>query len=155
MSSRPDTLHPFLQRLKRGPLLGDGAMGTQIHARGVPFERCFDELNLSQPKIIEEIHRAYIAAGAEVIETNSFGGNCIKLARHGLESKVRDINFRAVKIAREARDVSGEPVFLAGSVGPIGQQLEPVGNVSLRQAEDAFKEQIEALLEGGADLIIL
>jgi homocysteine S-methyltransferase len=155
MSSRPDAIHPFLQRLKRGPLLGDGAMGTQIHARGVSFERCFDELNLSQPKIIEEIHRAYIAAGAEVIETNTFGANRIKLARHGLEERVRDINFRAVKIAREAREVSGEPVFLAGSVGPIGQQLEPVGRITLQQAEAAFKEQIEALLEGGADLILL
>ncbi len=130
-------------------------MGTQLHARGIPFQRCFDELNLSEPRIVEEIHRAYIAAGAEVIETNTFGANRIKLARFGLEAKVRDINFRAVKIARGAREISGEPVFLAGSVGPLGQQLEPVGRVAPAQAQAAFREQVEALLEGGADLIVL
>jgi len=152
---RRETLPPFLQRLQRGPLLGDGAMGTQLHARGVPFERCFDELNLTEPGIVEEIHRAYIAAGAEVIETNTFGANRIKLARHGLADKVRDINVRAVKIARSAREISGESVFLAGSVGPIGQHLEPVGRVTLAEAQAAFREQVEALLEGGADLILL
>jgi methionine synthase / methylenetetrahydrofolate reductase(NADPH) len=130
-------------------------MGTQLHARGVPFERSFDELNLTQPRIVEEVHRAYIAAGSEVIETNTFGANRFRLARYGLEGKVRDINFRGVKLAREAREVSGEPVFLAGSVGPIGQHLEPVGRITLAQAEEAFREQIEALLEGGADLILL
>jgi homocysteine S-methyltransferase len=145
----------FLQRLTRGPLLGDGAMGTQLYARGVPFERSFDELNLTQPKIVEDIHRAYIQAGAEVIETNTFGANRIRLARHGLEDRVRDINFRAVKLAREAREISGETVFIAGSVGPIGQQLEPVGKITLARAEAAFKEQVEALLEGGADFILL
>src|SRR5437764_4012157 len=148
-------LHPFLERLRRGPLLGDGAMGTQLHARGVSFERSFDELNLTEPKIVEEIHRAYISAGAELIETNTFGANRIKLARHGLEGRVRDINFRAVKVAREAREAAGEPVFLAGSVGPIGQHLEPVGRITLAAEEGAFREQIEALLEGGADLIVL
>jgi homocysteine S-methyltransferase len=145
----------FLTRLQRGPLLGDGAMGTQLYARGVPFERSFDELNLTQPKIVEDIHRAYIQAGAEVIETNTFGANRIRLARHGLEDRVRDINFRAVKLAREAREISGETVFIGGSVGPIGQQLEPVGRISLARAEAAFKEQVEALLEGGADFILL
>jgi len=130
-------------------------MGTQLHARGIPFQRCFDELNLSEPRIVEEIHRAYIAAGAEVIETNTFGANRIKLARFGLEDKVREINFRAVKVARGAREISGEPVFLAGSVGPIGPQLEPVGRVALAQAQAAFGEQVEALLEAGADLLVL
>jgi len=147
--------HPFLERLRRGPLLGDGAMGTQLHARGVSFERCFDELNLTEPRIVEEIHRAYISAGAELIETNTFGANRIKLARHGLEARVRDINFRAVKLAREAREISGEPVFIAGSVGPIGQQLEPIGRITIAQATVAFEEQIAALLEGGADLLVL
>src|SRR5713226_72240 len=148
-------LNPFLARLGRGPLLGDGAMGTQLHLQGIPFERCFDELNLTEPRIVEEIHRDYIRAGAELIETNTFGANRIKLARHGLEAKVRDINLRAVKLAREARDVSGEPVFLAGSVGPIGQTLEPVGRITLAEAEATFREQIEGLLEGGADLLVL
>src|SRR3989440_10847428 len=146
---------PFLERLRRGPLLGDGAMGTQLHARGVSFQRSFDELNLTEPKIVEEIHRAYISAGAELIETNTFGANRIKLARHGLEGRVRDINFRAVKLAREAREISGEPVFLAGSVGPIGQQLEPIGRITIARATAAFEEQIAALLEGGADLLVL
>ena len=146
---------PFLERLARGPLLGDGAMGTQLHARGVSFERSFDELNLTEPKIVEEIHRAYISAGAELIETNTFGANRIKLARHGLDKRVRDINFRAVKLAREAREIAGEPVFIAGSVGPIGQQLGPIGRITVAQATAAFEEQIAALLEGGADLLVL
>ena len=147
--------HPFLERLQRGPLLGDGAMGTQLHARGVSFERSFDELNLTEPRIVEEIHRAYIAAGAELIETNTFGANRFKLVRHGLENRVREINVRAVKLARDAREIAGEGTFLAGSVGPIGQQLEPIGRISLAQAESAFREQVEGLLEGGADLLVL
>jgi homocysteine S-methyltransferase len=130
-------------------------MGTQLHARGFGFERSFDELNLTQPAVVEEIHRAYIAAGAELIETNTFGANRIKLAKHGLEGKVRDINFKAVKLAREAREISGEPVFIAGAVGPIGQQLQPIGRISVAQATAAFEEQIAALLEGGADLLVL
>lgn len=148
-------IHPFLERLARGPLLADGAMGTQLYARGIPYERCFDELNLTQPELVQAIHRDYVAAGAELIETNTFGANRIKLARFGLERKVRDINFRAVRIAREAREVSGVPVFLAGSVGPIGRPLAPVGDVTLEQAREAFREQIEALLEAGADLLVL
>src|SRR6202171_2641601 len=148
-------VHPFLERLRRGPLLGDGAMGTQLHARGVSFERSFDELNLTEPRIVEEIHRAYISAGAELIETNTFGANRIKLARHGLDGRVRDINFRAVKLAREAREISGEPVFIAGSVGPIGQHLERIRRITIAQATAAFEEQIAGLLEGGADLLVL
>jgi methionine synthase / methylenetetrahydrofolate reductase (NADH) len=147
--------HPFLERLRREPLLGDGAMGTQLHVRGVGFERSFDELNLTQPQLVEEIHRAYISAGAELIETNTFGANRIKLARHGLEGQVRDINFRAVKLAREAREISGEPIFVAGAVGPIGQHLEPIGRITIAQATAAFEEQIAALLEAGADLLVL
>src|SRR3979411_2836332 len=97
-------------------------MGTQLHARGISFERSFDELNLTEPKIVEEIHRAYISAGAELIETNTFGDNRINLARHGLDTRVRDINFRAVKLAREAREISGEPGFIAGPVRASRQQ---------------------------------
>src|SRR3954447_8836745 len=118
---------PFLERLATGaPILFDGAMGTQLYARGVPYERCFDELNLLQPDLVQAVHRAYIAAGAEVIETNTFAANRIALAAYGLERRVRDVNFRGVKIAREAREVSGEPVFLAGSVSSIGQPLAPI-----------------------------
>ncbi len=146
---------PFLVRLDSGPLLADGGMGTMLYALGIPYQRCFDELNLSQPELVQRVHREYIAAGAELIETNTFGANRFKLATHGLDRRVRDINLRGVKVAREAREVTGEPVFLAGAVGPIGRPLAPVGTVSPAQAREAFQEQIEALLEGGADLLIL
>jgi len=145
----------LLDRLARGPLLADGAMGTMLYARGISFDRCFDELNLSNPGLVQEIHREYIRAGAELIETNTFGANRIKLAHHGLESQVRDINLRGVKLAREAREVAGEEIFVLGSVGPIGQLVESLGQFSYADARAAFKEQIEALLEGGADGIIL
>jgi methionine synthase / methylenetetrahydrofolate reductase(NADPH) len=148
-------IHPFLERLRGGPVLCDGAMGTQLYARGIPYERCFDELNLSEPDLVQQVHRDYISAGAEVIETNTFGANRFKLGRFGLDQKVRDINFRGVKIAREAREVSGQPVFLAGAVGPIGQPLAPIGAISFGEARAAFRQQIEALLEAGADLLIL
>ncbi len=147
--------NPLLERLQRGPILCDGAMGTMLYARGISFDRCFDELNLSNPALVQEIHREYIRAGAEMIETNTFGANRFKLARYGLEHKVREINLRGVKTAREAREISGEPIFVVGSVGPIGQLLVPFGQITYADAQAAFKEQIEALLEGGADAIIL
>ena len=146
----------FFDRLTAGtPILFDGGMGTQLYAQGVPYERCFDELNLLQPDLVQAVHRAYIAAGAEVIETNTFAANRVRLAAYGLERRVRDINFRAVKIAREAREVSGEPVFLAGSVSSIGQPIAPVGTISSQEARAIFVEQIEALLEAGVDLLVL
>src|SRR5829696_7126544 len=146
---------PFLDRLERGVLLGDGAMGSQLYARGVPYERCFDELNLTDPALIQRIHREYIRAGAELIETNTYGANRFKLAQYGLEDRVRDINFRAVKLAREAREECGEPVFLAGAIGPLGQTIAPVGTITVDEARGAFTEQADALLEAGADLIVL
>jgi methionine synthase / methylenetetrahydrofolate reductase(NADPH) len=148
-------ISPFLDRLERGPILADGGMGTMIYARGIPFERCYDELNLTEPGIVQRIHREYIRAGAELVETNTFGANRFKLAAFGLEDRVRDINFRAVKIAREAREECGEPVFLAGAVGPLGQAITPLGTISPEEARAAFREQVEALLEAGADLIVL
>jgi methionine synthase I (cobalamin-dependent)/5,10-methylenetetrahydrofolate reductase len=146
----------FLERLATGtPILFDGAMGTYLYAQGVPYERCFDELNLLQADLVQAVHRAYIAAGAEVIETNTFAANRVRLAAYGLENRVRDINFRGVKVAREAREVSGEPVFLAGSVSSIGQPLAPVGTIWPDEARAIFIEQIEALLEAGVDLLVL
>src|ERR1700737_916444 len=146
----------FFDRLATGaPILFDGGMGTQLYAQGVPYERCFDELNLRQGDLVQGVHRAYIAAGAEVIETNTFAANRVRLAAYGLERRVRDINFRAVKIAREAREGSGEPVFLAGSVSSIGQPIAPVGTISAHDARAIFVEQIEALLEAGVDLLVL
>jgi homocysteine S-methyltransferase len=146
----------FFDRLATGtPILFDGGMGTQLYAQGVPYERCFDELNLRQGDLVQAVHRAYIAAGAEVIETNTFAANRVRLAAFGLAGRVRDINFRGVKIAREAREISGEPVFLAGSVSSIGQPLAPVGTITPEEARAIFIEQIEALLEAGVDLLVL
>ncbi|HEX9077453.1 MAG TPA: bifunctional homocysteine S-methyltransferase/methylenetetrahydrofolate reductase [Anaerolineae bacterium] len=147
--------NPLLDRLHRGPLLCDGAMGTLLYSRGISFERCFDELNLSNPALVQEIHCDYIRAGADIIETNTFGANRFKLGHHGLEGRVRDINLRGVKVAREAREITGESTFVLGSVGPLGQLVLPLGQMAAADAHAAFKEQIEALLEGGADGIIL
>jgi homocysteine S-methyltransferase len=147
---------PFLERLATGvPILFDGAMGTQLYEHGVPYERCFDELNLLQPDLVQQIHRAYIAAGAEVIETNTFAANRVRLSAYGLGDRVRDINFQAVKIAREAKEVSGEHVFLAGSISSIGRPLAPSGIITPGEARAIFVEQVEALLEAGVDLLVL
>ena len=130
---------PFLDRLERGVLLGDGAMGTQLYARGVPYERCFDELNLSQPALVEEIHREYLAAGAELIETNTFGANAVRLSTHALGEKSRLLARQGAKLARNAREVVGTPAFVAGSMGPLGAALAPFGTISTAQAEAAFR----------------
>jgi methionine synthase I (cobalamin-dependent)/5,10-methylenetetrahydrofolate reductase len=148
-------LDPFLERLKKGAMLCDGAMGTLLYSRGIGFEHTFDELNLSKPEMVQKVHQDYIKAGAEIIETNTFGGNRFRLGAHGLASKVKEINKRGVKIAREAREIEGEPVFVAGSIGPLGRPLAPIGKITSMQAFEAFQEQAEALLEGGVDLFII
>ncbi len=145
----------FLQLLRQRPMLCDGAMGTLLYARGIPYERCFDELNLRQPELISGIHREYINAGAEVVETNSFGANRIRLAPYNLEDKVRQINHRASRLVQEARDVTGKQVFIAGAVGPTGLPLQAPDEHRLRELRAIFREQIEGLQEGGADLLIL
>ncbi len=147
--------HILLDQLQQRPLLCDGAMGTLLYARGVPYEQCFDALNLTQPELIQSIHREYISAGAQIIETNTFGANRAKLEAHNLEERVREINFRAVRLAREAREESGQPVFIAGAVGPSGQPLQAPDEHRLSEVRAIFREQIEALLEAGADLLIL
>ncbi len=145
----------FLEQLRQRPLLCDGAMGTLLYARGVTYEQCFDELNLTQPELIQGIHREYITAGAQIIETNTFGANRAKLEGHNLSSKIRDINYRAAKIATEARDVTGRSVFIAGAVGPTGRPLQAPDERRLNELRAIFREQIGALQEGGVDLVML
>ncbi len=147
--------HVLLQKLKQRPLLCDGAMGTLLYARGITYEQCFDALNLSQPELITNIHREYISAGADIIETNSFGANRAKLETYNLGDRVREINFRAARLAREAREISGQSVFVAGAVGPTGRPLQAPDEHRLTELRAIFREQIEALQEGGADLLIL
>jgi len=143
----------FLARLKQSPVLCDGAMGTLLYAKGIFINRSYDELNLSQPDLIRGIHHEYLQAGAEIIETNTFGGNSFRLSRHSLADKVRDINRAGVRIAREA--AKSFDVWVAGSVGPLGTRIEPLGKTSFQEARDAFRQQIEVLVEGGVDLLIL
>src|ERR1700756_5142482 len=143
----------FLSRIKQAPVLCDGAMGTLLYARGVFINRCYDELNLSQPDLIRAIHHDYLQAGAEIIETNTFGGNAFRLARHSIADKVRDINRAGARLAREA--AKSFDVWVAGSVGPLGTRIEPLGKTSFQEARDSFREQMEALVEGGVDLLIL
>jgi methionine synthase I (cobalamin-dependent)/5,10-methylenetetrahydrofolate reductase len=145
----------FLERLRAAPLLADGGMGTVLHARGISFDHSFDGQNLDHPDLVREIHRHYIAAGAELIETNTFGANYHRLAKFGLEERVRDINLRGAKLARDAREIEGREVFVAGSMGPLGQPLAPLGRLTFEEAQSAFARQAEALLEGGVDLFIL
>lgn len=142
-------LHPGV------PILFDGAMGTMLHAKGVPFEACFDELNLTQPDIVLDIHRAYAQAGAQILETNTFGANRYKLAAHGLEDQVAEINAAAVTLARQAADEADHAVRVAGSVGPLGVRLAPFGRVQPEQARQAYAEQVGALAEAGVDAILL
>jgi len=144
-------------------VLCDGAMGTMLYSRGVFINKCYDELNLSQPELVREIHSEYLQAGAEVVETNTFGGNRFRLGRHGLQDQVRAINLAGVKLARECvnqiRDKQACEAFVAGSIGSLGERLEPLGKVGLDEAQDAFVEQIRALTEGGpgvgVDLLII
>ncbi len=149
---------PLLEHLARGPVLCDGAMGTLLFARlgTTSATICFDDLNRTRPDLVQSIHQDYIAAGATIIETNTFGANANKLERHGLADQVRATNIRGVRLAREAREVAGRPVFVAGSVGPAGLPVTQLDDAAKRASYDAiFREQIEALIEGGVDLLIL
>jgi len=146
---------PFLTALEQRVLLADGAMGTLLHSRGVPNSACLEALVLDQPDLVRRLHEDYIGAGADIIETDTFQANRFRLARHGLEARVRDINFKAARLARDAREIHGHPVFVAGAIGPTGRMLASVGDVRPGEVRAAVREQAEALLEGGVDLIIL
>ena len=144
----------FLESLETKPIVSDGAMGTMLYQAGFEYNQSFDILNLTEKDIIQNIHLEYIKSGSRLIETNSFGANFFRLAKFGHQDKVREINIRSVKIAREAREISGEDVWVAGAVGPLGKPIEPFGNINLQEAESAFKQQIEALVEGGVDVLL-
>jgi methionine synthase I (cobalamin-dependent)/5,10-methylenetetrahydrofolate reductase len=139
----------------RGVLVADGAMGTMLNARGVAFDRCFDELNISDPALVGSIHQEYIQAGAEVVKTNTFGANRFKLARHGLVDKLEVINQAGVELARRAADGLERQVFIAGDIGPLGVRLAPYGRVQPEEARQAFTEQAAALFKAGVDLFLI
>ncbi|MBN1971562.1 MAG: bifunctional homocysteine S-methyltransferase/methylenetetrahydrofolate reductase [Candidatus Delongbacteria bacterium] len=142
----------FLKRFEKGPLLCDGGMGTELYRKGIYINRCYESINIDNPSIISEIHQNFIDAGADIIETNTFGANRILLSMHGLADKVRDINAKGVEIAKEsARD---SDVLVAGSVGPTGTFSALISKYSDEEIIDIFEEQISALIEAGCDLII-
>jgi homocysteine S-methyltransferase len=153
----------FCELFADRPVLADGAMGTVLYARGIFVNRCYDELNLSDPNLIFGVHEEYLQAGAEILETNTFGANRFRLARHGLAGKMAEINAAGVRLARQAVERLKEKqaghgeiaAWVAGSVGPLGVRLEPLGKTGLDEARAAFAEQIGILAENGVDLLII
>jgi homocysteine S-methyltransferase len=137
------------------PILADGAMGTMLHARGVSFDQCFDLLNLTDPALVGEIHQAYIAAGSQIIYTNTFGANHYKLAEHGIADRTAEINRAGVELAKRVVMASYKDILVAGDVGPLGVRLAPFGRVQPEHAQRAFNEQIAALCEVGIDLLVI
>src|SRR5215467_13863770 len=141
----------FRQQLSQRVIVADGAMGTMLYSRGVFINRCFDELNLSGPDMVRQIHQEYVKAGAEILETNTFGATRERLAAFGFAEKLKAINQAGVRLAREAaKDVA----FVAGAIGPLGVRIEPLGPTSFAEAREAFREQVDCLLEAGVDLLI-
>jgi homocysteine S-methyltransferase len=145
-------MKPFAEALAERVLVCDGAMGTMLYSRGVFINKSFDAMNLTQPDLVEDVHREYVRAGADVLETNTFGANRIKLGSFGLADKLKDINIAGVRIARRA---AGDRAYVAGAIGPLGIRIEPWGKTGVDDARDYFREQAEALVEGGVDLFIL
>jgi len=145
-------MKPFADALKERVLVCDGAMGTMLYSRGVFINKSFDAMNLTQPELVEDVHREYVRAGADVLETNTFGANRIKLGSFGLAEKLKEVNIAGVRIARRA---AGDRAYVAGSIGPLGIRIEPWGKTGVDEARDYFREQAQALSEGGVDLFIL
>src|SRR5260370_6704332 len=142
----------FRDQLSRRVLVADGAMGTMLYDRGIFINRCYDELNLTAPDMIRQIHADYVKAGAEIVETNTFGANRMRLAAFGLGEKLRAINQAGVKLAREAARATA---FVAGAVGPLGANIEPLTPTSFAAARSIFREQVETLVEADVDLLVL
>src|SRR5262252_10201589 len=145
-------MQEFLKALDDRVLVCDGAMGTMLYAKGVFINKSFDALNVTQPDLVAEVHQEYVRAGADVIETNTFGANRIKLGSFGLADRLHAINAQGARIARHA---AREHAYVAGSIGPLGIRVEPWGKTGLDEAEGHFREQAQALLDGGVDLFIL
>jgi homocysteine S-methyltransferase len=145
----------FWQLLNSSTILADGAMGTMLNARGVSFEKCFDELNLTNPAVVAEVHREYVEAGAQIILTNTFSANRYKLEKFGLQDKLTEINTAGVELARRVAAASFKDVLIAGDIGPLGVRLAPFGRVQVEAARVAFAEQVQALCAAGADLIVI
>ncbi len=135
-----------------GVFVFDGAVGTRLYDKGVYINRSYDELNLTAPDLVREVHEEYVKAGADIIETNSFGATFHKLKPYGLESKLKEINTAAARLARQA---AGDKAFVAGAIGPLGLRIEPFGPTSFDEAKEIYKMQAEALLDGGVDLFVL
>ena len=148
-------MNPFLQRLAVQPLLFDGAMGTMLFARGASSEQCLEALVVDRPGWVTGIHQAYASAGADVIKTHTFGANRLRLAHHGLDEKVREVNFKAVRLVRDVREVSGRSLFIAGDIGPVGKRVDWNSIVERGAVTEAFREQIGVLWEAGADLLLM
>jgi methionine synthase I (cobalamin-dependent)/5,10-methylenetetrahydrofolate reductase len=147
--------HPLFDRLAAGPLLVDGAMGTMLYAAGASLDDAFDLLSITQPDLVMGVHRAYLDAGADIIETNTFGANRLKLEPFGAADRVREINRKSVRLARESREISGRAALIAGSIGPLGRTMAPFGTLEPAVARRVFREQVDALLEGGVDLFLI
>jgi methionine synthase I (cobalamin-dependent)/5,10-methylenetetrahydrofolate reductase len=145
-------MKPFRERLQNEIIVFDGGTGTYLYDKGVFINRCFEELNLTNPELVKEVHRDYLNAGADALETNTFGANKFRLAAHGLDAKVYDINYAGAQLAKA---VANDAAYVAGSVGPLGVQIEPLGKISYDEAKDVFIDQIKGLIDGGVDLIVL
>src|SRR5262247_3852783 len=145
-------MQKFSEALDQRVLVCDGAMGTMLYSKGVFINKSFDALNLSRPELVEEVHQEYVRAGADIVETNTFGANRIKLGSFGLADSLVTINVEGVRIARRA---AGERAYVAGSIGPLGIRIEPWGKTGVDEAREYFREQARALVEGGVDLFVL
>src|SRR5215475_11126108 len=145
-------MKPFLEALEERVLVCDGAMGTMLYAKGIFINKSFDALNVTQPDLVAEVHQEYVRAGADIVETNTFGANRIKLGTFGISDRLHAINVQGAKIARHA---ARESAYVAGSIGPLGIRIEPWGKTGVDEARDFFRDQAQALADGGVDLFIL